>query len=237
MKLTENIEIVDLTLWLKKEKTLVMGDLHLGMEESMQKRGILVPFFQFDEIKSKLEKVFEQVKPKTIIINGDFKHEFGKIHNQEWREGLKMLDFLKENAEEVIITRGNHDPVIGPIAKRKDVPIKEEGIKIGNIYILHGHKVPTNNEFKDAEIVIIGNEHPAIGLTDENVKETYKCFLKGTWEDKTLIVQPSMCQLTIGSDILRENPLSPYMKQDISNFDVFVVEDEVRYFGKVKNLK
>ena len=41
--------------------------------------------------------------------------------------------------------------------------------------------------------------------------------------------------LTEGTDVLREKLLSPFLN-DISDFDVYIVSDEVMKFGKVKNL-
>ena len=40
MKLTNDIEIYKLGLLIKSEQTLVIGDLHLGYEESLNKYGI-----------------------------------------------------------------------------------------------------------------------------------------------------------------------------------------------------
>ncbi len=237
MILAKGIEAVGPSIFLKKEKTLVISDLHLGIESSMHKSGFLVPRFQFKEIKSKLEKTFEEVSPEKIIINGDFKHEFGRIPKQEWREGLRMIDFLLENSSELILTKGNHDPVLFPIAEKRNVPIKEDGILIGKTYITHGDKIPENKYFEKAETVIIGDVHPAVSLSDEGASEIYKCYLLGKFKNKKLIVQPSMSQSSIGSDILKEKARSPFLNQDLSNFNVFVVADEILHFGKVKTLK
>ena len=47
---------------------------------------------------------------------------------------------------------------------------------------------------------------------------------------------PSFNPLTEGSDVTRERFLSPYLKQGITEFQVYVVEDKVYSFGKVKDL-
>jgi len=47
---------------------------------------------------------------------------------------------------------------------------------------------------------------------------------------------PSFCLVTEGTDILKEKLLSPFLDQDLKNFDVFVVADKVYDFGKLKNL-
>ena len=233
MNLTDNIEIIGPTLFLKKEKTLVIADIHLGMEQSLQKKGILIPNFQFNEIKKILEPILAKTKPEAIVINGDFKHEFGKIHQQEWKEGLMMIDFLKSKCKKLILTKGNHDPLLFPIAKKRKIPIKENGILIGKTFITHGNKIPKIP--KASKTIIIGDAHPAIGLTDNEVTETFKCFLKGKWNKKTLIIQPSMCQLATGTDILREKIKTPFAK-NLDDFEVFVVADKTFYFGKLKDI-
>ena len=39
-----------------------------------------------------------------------------------------------------------------------------------------------------------------------------------------------------GTDILRDKILSPLLKQNLDNFEVFAVEDKIYKFGKLKNL-
>ncbi|GAG34601.1 unnamed protein product, partial [marine sediment metagenome] len=67
--------------------------------------------------------------------------------------------------------------------------------------------------------------------------ELVKCFLKGKYKRKELIVMPSFNLVSEGTDILKEELLSPFLHQNINNFDVYVVEDKVYGFGKVRDLK
>ncbi len=230
MEILKNIEIVDLALYLKKEKILIIADLHIGQEEAMNKQGILIPRFQFKEIEKRLKNILDKLEIKRIIINGDLKHEFGIISEQEWRNTLKILD-LCLNYAPVILIRGNHDKIIGPIANKRNVQILES-YKTKGITILHGDKL---KEIK-TKTIIIGHEHPAITISDKIRKEKYKCFLKGKWKNKNIIVMPSFNQLTEGTDIASQRLLSPFLK-NISNFEVYVIEDKVYNFGKLKNLK
>ena len=50
MEISSGIEIIDLALYLKKEKILIIADTHIGYEEALNKQGMLVPRFQFKEI-------------------------------------------------------------------------------------------------------------------------------------------------------------------------------------------
>jgi len=234
MEISENILAEDLVLFLKKQKTLVITDLHLGYEEYLQSSGYLVPRFQYNEIKTHLQKTLEKTKPEKIIINGDLKHEFGRIPQQEWDEVKGILDFLKQHTTNIKLVKGNHDNILGPIAKLKNVKLVKTGVSIGSTFITHGHKIPRIPT--KAKTIIIGHEHPAIGISDNIITETYKCFLKGKWQGKDLVVQPSLCLVTEGTDVLKEKLLSPFLQQDLSRFECWTVADKVRYFGKLKNL-
>jgi len=95
MEIHTGIEIIDLALYLPSHQTIIFSDFHIGYEETLTQRGILIPRFQFKDTIKRLEKIFSKIKQvKTVVINGDLKHEFGKISDQEWREVLKLLDYF-----------------------------------------------------------------------------------------------------------------------------------------------
>lgn len=233
MEILPGMEIVDLGLWLKKEKILVVSDFHLGYEEMLEDKGLLVPRFQLKEVTKRLEKILKRVKPKKIIINGDLKHEFGRILNQEWKDSLRLVDFLLKSCGELVLVKGNHDLFLGAIAGKRGLKIVDDCL-INGILIVHGDKLKKIN--KKIKTIIIGHEHPAVGLREKGKAEKYKCFLKGKFEGKNLIVLPSFNLLFEGTDITKEELLSPYLR-DIKGFEAYVVgEEEVLGFGLVANL-
>jgi uncharacterized protein len=233
------INIVDLGLFVKKEKILILSDMHIGQEAAMNKDGLLIPRFSFKDLISKTQKILEETNPKIIILNGDVKHEFGGISREEWKHTLDYLDILLEYGH-VVIIKGNHDKIIAPIAERKGIPVVDFYSINSDAYVCHGDVIPQDTYYNKSKIVIIGHEHPAVGLRDGNRVEKYKCFLKGTYgkgsKAKTLIVMPSMNSLTEGTDVLSEKLLSPFLHQNLANFEVWIVENKVFYFGKLKGL-
>lgn len=68
--------------------------------------------------------------------------------------------------------------------------------------------------------------------------EKIKCYLKGDFRDKKIIVMPSFNFITEGSDVLHEKLLSPFLKEANNNaMEVFGVENfETFYFGTIKHL-
>ncbi|MBI2105785.1 metallophosphoesterase [Candidatus Woesearchaeota archaeon] len=230
MQIYENIEIIDICLYLKKEKILVIGDMHIGLEEALNKQGILIPRQGVDEVIKRLKKILDKIEIKEIILIGDVKHEFGTISDQEWRDTLNVLDFLLEKRK-VILIKGNHDTILGPISKKRNLEIKEF-YKVNKILFVHGDKIINEK----SEVIIIGHEHPAISF-EERRDEKYKCFLLGKHKKSKLIVIPSFNLLVEGSDVTKEKTLSPYI-ENIKKFRVFISENnKVRDFGLLRDLK
>lgn len=235
MEIIKGIEAIGKSLWLKRQKILVIADLHIGYEEYLNEKGILVPRSQFNELKKEIEVLLKKLKPKLIIINGDLKHEFGRISAQEWKETLLVLDLLLKKSK-VILIKGNHDAILGPIASKKNIEIADYYLT-DKICITHGNKI-LNIKANAAKLFIIAHEHPAVSLKEGAKKELYKCFLLGSWRGKKLIVMPSFMKIPIGSDVLNGKFLSPFLKNNrkIRNFEVFVAENKIYRFGKIKNI-
>jgi putative SbcD/Mre11-related phosphoesterase len=238
MKLLKGVIAEDLFLYLPGYKAFILSDVHVGYEESLNRQGILIPRNNFNDLLLRLEKSLENIKKSNliekIVINGDIIHEFGKISKKEKDITNKLIGFLSNYAE-VMLIEGNHDKVLRYILK-KNVDIVEK-VVFGRVLIIHGDKLISKKSLKNFETIIIGHEHPAVSITSGSRVEKYKCFLKGKYERRNLIVMPS-CNLFIeGTDVLREKLLSPFLKNvNISSFEVYIVEDKIYDFGGVKNL-
>lgn len=230
MEILPGIEIVNWGLWLKKEKILIVSDFHLGYEEMLKEEGVLVPRFQLKDVLEKLNEILGKVKPEKIVINGDLKHEFGKVLNQEWKDVLGLVDFLLGNCKELVLVKGNHDIFLMPIAGKRKVKVVDD-YSIGERLITHGDKIKKTA----AETIIIGHEHPAVSLREKGKVEKYKLFLKGKFKGKDLIVMPSFNFLFEGTDVVKEELLSPYLR-DISGFEVYIIGKKIYKFGGLKNL-
>lgn len=258
MNIAKNIGIVDKCLFLPKSKTLIFPDIHIGYEEALNKQGILIPRTQFAELMKNVENIFKGLKNKDyeklneIIILGDLKHEFGAIGETEWRHTLGFLDYISKFTDKIILLKGNHDANLGQIADRKNLKVADY-YAVDDILLCHGHEIP--DIIMDGKIdgktgkgrkikiinkikkIIIGHEHPAINLREGPRIEKFKCFIKGMFNGKELIVMPSFNPILEGTDVTKETLLSPFLKEaDIKDFEVFVVHDKVYYFGKISGL-
>ena len=231
----KNISIVDLAL--KVEDYLIISDLHLGYEQYLNTEGIMVPRFQYAHIIKRLEEIQRKSSCDNIVVNGDLKHEFGRITRQERNETQEFLEYLKANFDDIVLIKGNHDNFTRFIAQKTDLEV-EERLKIGDSLVLHGDKIPSNLKGIKTENLIIGHEHPCIGLRNGERVEKIKCYLRGEYEDRNLIVMPSFNFITEGSDILQEKPLSPFLKRiNGEELEVYAVENfEVFPFGKIMDI-
>jgi putative SbcD/Mre11-related phosphoesterase len=204
MTVNKGVRMIENALYLEKEKTIIVSDLHIGLESSLHNKGVLIPKTQRKELVLAFDKALE-AKPTTIVLNGDLKHDFGTISSQEWEDILFFIDYLKKKTQ-VIVIEGNHDPLLDKVAAKRGLPIHQSWTA-GSFFICHGDillPIP-----KQARTIIIGHVHPATSITDGVRTEKYKCFLIGKYKGKDLIVLPSFNPLLIGSE---DYSLSPYVK-------------------------
>jgi putative SbcD/Mre11-related phosphoesterase len=235
MEILDGIIADDLFLYLKEYRTLILSDVHIGYEESLNNRGILIPRKNFDDLTVRLERSLNSIlkghKIEHIIINGDLVHEFSKVPSKVKDSVRRFVKFLKQYGDIKIII-GNHDKALRFILE-EDMLV--ERIALGDILIIHGDKIPSKDSLKDIKTLIIGHEHPAVSIKSGNRSEKFKCFLKGRYSKRNLIVMPSCNILIEGTDVSSDSLLSPLLNDvDLGKFNVYVIEDKVYDFGKLK---
>lgn len=238
-------KLIGKSIFFPEEKTLAIADLHIGHEEAMNKAGIMIPRIQFSETIADLKKIFSSLSReaedpyiiKEIVICGDLKHEFSTISEQEWKETYKLIEFLKQHCEKIILVRGNHDKILGRLSEK--IEIKDFYVS-RDIGFIHGDKIFPEILDRKIKIIVMGHRHPAVVISDKYKREKYKCFLVGKFKGKEIIVLPSFFPLIEGSDLIEENNLLFIPESKLRNFEVFVVsgsENDVLDFGKMKNFR
>jgi uncharacterized protein len=233
------LEYIGKCLLIKSDgkKILAVGDLHLGYEEYLNRTGIFVSRKMFEEMMAYLERIFDKVgKVDEIVLLGDVKHDFGSVMKQEWNDVLNLFDYLKDKCSRIIAIMGNHDKILEPIARKRDIKVRDFYVS-DEFCFLHGDK-----DFKEiyddkVRYWVVGHGHPAVKISDGVKIEKYKCFLVGKFKGKEIVIVPSFIEANEGSDP-RENELGLAWDFDLNQFKVFVVSDdfEVLGFGKLKKL-
>ena len=233
------------TLFFPKKGILVVGDLHLGFEYNLQQSGILVPEMQVEEIKNELKEIFSEIKKrkfklKKIVFIGDIKHSFSYKYVEK-NYFNDILKFLKKYVEEknIILIKGNHDTIDYSFSDKLKSHFIEK-----DIAFIHGHKLILEAFDKKIKTIIMGHLHPSIIISDSAgiKREKFKCFLVGKFKGKEVIILPSFLATSEGTTINSleyeyENSFSIIPKENIINFDVHIIGNDLVYdFGEIKKL-
>ncbi|MFQ5794223.1 MAG: metallophosphoesterase [Candidatus Bipolaricaulia bacterium] len=251
IELDDGVYLVDLAVYLAEPNALIIADPHLGYEAALTREGLLLPKGHLDRVLERLTRILKALtqarkRPATIVINGDLKHQHGPISPEERSEALKFIDFLQERSQKVVIIKGNHDMQLNElVAAQEQVQAQaqvevNEAVTLDGFWIVHGHVLPEDLP-GSAETIIIGHEHPALSLRDPITGRTeiYKCFLKGKFRNRTLVVQPSFNLLVKGSNLAQEHVISPFINESrLAQFEVYPISDDghIYRFGRLAEL-
>jgi hypothetical protein len=221
-----------------KERVLVIGDLHLGYEEMLNRAGVYISRQLFEEVLKDFDEVFAKTgKVDEVVLLGDVKHGFGTITKQEWSDVLQLFDYLKKKCKKIAVVKGNHDKILEPIAKKRKIEVKDFFIW-NEFCFLHGDKSFAEIYDRKIKCWVIGHGHPAVKLSDKIKTEKYKCFLIGKFKGKQVVVVPSFFGGNIGTDP-RENKLGFAWNFNFDKFYVKIVSEDnlnVLDFGILRKL-
>ena len=235
---------IDKSLFFPEHGILVIGDLHIGYDYMIKQSGVLIPERQVKDIISDLKEIFNMIKKtgkeiKKIVFLGDIKHAFS-YEPEEKYDFIEIMNFLKLKIpeEDIILIKGNHDTMDFSYGNMEDYHI-ESGIAF-----LHGHKAFPEIFDKKVQVIVLGHLHPSITLQEKPgvKKESYKCFLEGSYKGKILIVIPSFVDYYEGTPVndYKEDYLESFFivpRKDMLKFKIHVIgKDKVYDFGKVGDL-
>lgn len=192
-------------LHLVDEATIVVGDLHVGLETELRAKGVNLPS-QTERMRGRLLSIIHATGAKRLVVIGDLKHRIPFSTRQEARE---LPGFFAHFPAEVELVPGNHDV---DFQDYLSIEVRDvDGIVLGDVGLLHGHTWPSEDVMRARTIVTCHN-HPAVMLMDElghRHKEpawVRASFTKKAWErypdlpkDAQLIVMPAFNDLTGGT--------------------------------------
>lgn len=233
----ENIKLINKAVFIEDEEILVIGDLHLGFEDSLSAVGVFLPRFQLKQTIQDLEKIFKKIgEVKEILLLGDVKDAFGMVAKQEWKDVTKIIEFLEKKCKKITFIRGNHDNILEPIIKRKGYALNDF-YKLNGYFFMHGDKNVKEVESSEVKWIFMGHQHPAIVLGKGMRKESYKCYLIGEWRGKKIVVLPSFFPLVEGYDV-RHEAVFLALTLNLKKFIVYVVGDDdiIRDMGRLGDL-
>ncbi|MEM5782067.1 MAG: metallophosphoesterase [Candidatus Aenigmatarchaeota archaeon] len=235
-------------LYISTEKTLLISDLHLGIEYEIFKSGITIPS-QVEKMEKRLDNLIKQTKVKQLIILGDLKHQVPNISWQEYKEIPKFFEHFKNL--KISIVKGNHDGDIERLAPKEIEIYEAQGFRFNNVLLVHGQAWPNKNDL-NAKYLIMGHVHPAIEFKSQNFKTVEPCWLKCKIDNKKLgkrygiktnfkqgIIMPAFNHLIGGMAFNSKDfePLGPLLKNEIFKWkeaEVYLLDGT--FLGNLNNL-
>ena len=104
--LTDLVLLPDRAVYLPETRVLVIADLHLGKSATFRTRGIAVPEGTTTSDLTRLSKLIEETRARTLVIAGDLVHS----HDGLTPEIVTAFrNWIEDHDIEVILTEGNHD--------------------------------------------------------------------------------------------------------------------------------
>lgn len=183
---------------MKIGKSLVIADLHIGIEHEIMKSGIRVR--QVDDLIERASDLLRITKTKSLVILGDLKHNVPMIRYEEKRSVPAFLEEVGKKAR-ITIVPGNHDGSLKSLCPGNVKICKSSGILIGKYGLLHGHARPSEEVEKKAKIIVTAHNHPLFMFKDSGGARFYRqVWVRGNSSDgKEMVIMPAFSRLVGGA--------------------------------------
>ena len=148
-----------------KKKSLVMTDLHIGFENELGRKKIIVGRNStVSQTTDEVNKIIKLEDPDSLILLGDIKSSIQNISNNEWNDVPYFFKNIEQNLETILVP-GNHDANIDKLITENVSLTSANGIIIDDILLTHGHAMPTPN-FSHVSKIVMGHIHPVFFESD-----------------------------------------------------------------------
>lgn len=161
--------------------TVVVGDLHVGIESELHRSGVHIPS-QTPDLRERLEAVVAQEDAHRLFVLGDLKDTIARASSQEERELPTLFEGLPDDVE-VHLVPGNHDA--GVVDHLEGVTVHEAtGTTLGDeVGLAHGHTWPADDVMACPRVVLSHN-HPTVVLRDEvGGRHKEPCWVRATFRE------------------------------------------------------
>lgn len=209
-----------------RDRYLVVGDLHIGIERNLSRRGIYVSSAT-EFMANKIRKIMNDFSLRKIIMLGDIKESI--LYPESTSTRLIKGFFSKLEDFDTIIVAGNHDAHLGEIV---ELPIKRE-LLLDGFALMHGDKKPSDRAML-SDYMITAHSHAIVRIRDENgaVYDEKVWFIaklnrgmahriyKRANKDIRLIVMPAFNSLIMGTEISKfyKESANPLLRNKIFEY-------------------
>jgi uncharacterized protein len=222
---------------LKMDGCLIIGDLHIGVETHLMRKGF--------HIASRTDMMFDAIIEAAgtdinrIVMLGDIKDSVPGSTKQEYREIPVFCDRLLERFDRVDIIRGNHDTNLEEFVPDRISISPATGMRIGDVGLVHGHTWPSV-DVMSSRTLLLAHSHPTVLFVDGvGGHSSEPCWMRGKFrvsssdsynqlpEDFVLI--PAFNRILGGSpvNIVGEPLLGPVLNSglvDIDNAEIHLLD-------------
>jgi uncharacterized protein len=231
----------------QEECTLLISDLHLGLEKEMAKKGFRITSYS-TKILDRINVIAERYRANRIIVLGDVKHSIGKVEDIDWNVLPWFFETLLDVFASVEVVPGNHDGGIRSLIPSRVKVHPSDGMIIGTderVGVTHGHSWPSRGVISCGRIVM-GHSHFRYEMRDRfgaRSKEAVWLFAKydvkkllskagyegGTGEMGELMVMPPFNNLVGGQAINAKGgfDFGPVLSSgtiDVAGADIFLLD-------------
>ncbi len=148
--------------------TLLISDLHLGLEKEMAKKGFRLPAYSVKMVE-RVKNISERYGTKRLMVLGDVKHTVGKVEDIDWGVVPWFFDTMLDLFEGVGVVPGNHDGSIKTVLPPRVMLYPSQGTVLGSgrgrIGVAHGHAWPSEEAIA-ARNLVIGHSHFTYEMRD-----------------------------------------------------------------------
>ncbi len=244
MKLFDDVYTVPghRAVYFKALDLVAISDLQLGEERYYAVEAkVFVPEVQLQVILKELEAVKEKTGAGRLLIDGDFKHEFGEASRQEWKEVEAVYNKAKNLFREVIVVRGNHDNYLLTIAGKLGFSVNERYYESGYLFV-HGHRL---EDLSGVSTLVIGHEQPAVLLRRSFDRVKLPVILYGeTRSKRRFVCLPAFSPIASGVEVNavpKGELLSPFFANEVDVDELYAVAEDPDvgelFLSKVKHLR
>ncbi len=150
------------------EKTLLISDLHLGLEKEMARKGFRIPSHTVRMV-GRVRDLAEKYGPDKLVVLGDVKHSVGKVEDVDWGAVPWFFDTMLDIFGSVEVVPGNHDGSIKTVLPQRVRLYPSHGAVLGEgrgrIGVAHGHAWPSMEAIASRNLVI-GHSHFTYEMRD-----------------------------------------------------------------------